>query len=163
MVDLPAYPAAQSLDKMRHEGGNVFAAITQRWQLDGKYIQAKVEVTSKFAISYHFRQVAMSCSYESNIHLVSSTATQAFEFLFLQYAQQFGLKLRGNIANLIQEEGAFIGQLEAAQLLRYGSSECALLVAKKLALQEIQRDGRAVQLDEWAPAARADFVNRTRD
>jgi hypothetical protein len=30
--------------------------------------------------------------------------------------------LRRNITDLVQKKGAFIGQLEAAKLLRYGSS-----------------------------------------
>src|ERR1700728_296391 len=161
MVDLPAYPLAQNLDKMRHKGRNVFTALSQWRQLHRKYIQAKVEVTAKIAVSHHLRQVSMGCSNKSNIHLVSLTATKAFEFLLLQYAQQFRLQLGWNIADLIQEESAFIGQLEATRLLRYGSGECTLFVAKKLTLQKIQWDGSAVQLDEWASAPRADIVNCT--
>jgi hypothetical protein len=55
---------------------------------------------------------------------------QAFELLFLQYAQKFGLQCRRNIAHLVQEERAFIGQLKTANLLRYGSGERASLAAK---------------------------------
>jgi hypothetical protein len=163
MVDLPTYAVAKDLDKMFHKGGNIFTALSQGRQLDRKYIQTKIEITTKFAISHHLGQVTVGCSDKPNIHLVSPTATQAFEFLFLQYAKQFGLKLRRNIADLIQEERAFIGQLEAAKLLRDSSSECSLFVAKKLAFQKIEWNGGAVQLDKWAPAPRADIVNGTRD
>jgi hypothetical protein len=105
----------------------------------------------------------MSCSYKPNIHLVSSTAAQAFEFLFLQYSEQFGLQLRRNVADLVKEEGALVGQLEPAKFLRNGSSERALFVAEQLAFQQIQWDGSAVQLDERASAPRADIVNRARN
>ena len=91
MVDGPAYSAAKDLDEMRHEGRNVLAALSQRRQLNRKYIQAKIKVTAKLAISHHLRQVAMGRSYEADIHVVSLTAAQAFEFLLLQYAQKFGL------------------------------------------------------------------------
>jgi hypothetical protein len=121
---LPAYTPAKKLDKVRYQGRNVFTALSQRRQLDRKYIEAKVEVTAKFAISHHPRQVAMRCSHEPNIHLVSSAAAQTFEFLFLQYAQQFGLQLRRNVADLVKEEGTFIGQLEPAKLLCDCSSKC---------------------------------------
>ena len=86
MVDLPAYPPAKKLDKVRYEGRYILAALSQWRQLDRKYIQAKVEVTAKFAISYHPRQVAMGGSYEPHIHLMSPAASQAIELLFLQYA-----------------------------------------------------------------------------
>src|ERR1700683_2393984 len=150
MVDLPAYPVAKNLNKMLHKGRNVFTTLSQGWQLNRKYTQAKIQIAAEFAIFDHSGQVAMSRCDKPNIHLVSSTTAQAFEFLFLQYAQQFGLQLRRNIADLIQEERTFIGQLEAAKLLRDGSGEGALFVSKKLALQEVKWDGRAVQLDERA-------------
>ena len=62
---------------------------------------------------------------------MSSGAAQALELLLLQDAEQFGLQCRRNIADLVQEERAFVGQLEASNLLRDGSSERAFLVAKK--------------------------------
>jgi hypothetical protein len=86
MVNLPAYPPAKKLDKVRYEGGYILAALSQRRQLDRKDIQAKVEVTAKLAISHHPRQIAMGGSHEPHIHLVSPAAAEAFEFLFLQYA-----------------------------------------------------------------------------
>src|SRR5437868_9697739 len=94
---------------------------------------------------------------------MSSCATQALELLFLQDAKQFGLQRRRNIADLVQEERAFIGQLEAANFLRDGSSERAFLVAEELTFQQIQRDGSAIQPYERASTARAELVNGMRD
>src|ERR1700691_2417962 len=105
----------------------------------------------------------MGGSYQPNIHLMGATAAQALEFLLLQDAQQFGLQWGRNIADLVQEQGTFIGQLKAAKLLCDGPGERALFVAKKLAFQEVQRDGGAVQLDERASASRTDIVDRARD
>jgi len=83
---------------------------------------------------------------------VSPSAAQALEFLFLQYAQQFGLQCRRNIAYLVQEKCAFVGELETTNLLPDGAGECALFVAKKLTLQQIQRNGSAIQPYERPPA-----------
>jgi hypothetical protein len=47
--------------------------------------------------------------------------------------------------------------------LRNGTCESALLVTKKFAFHQIERDSSAVQLYERASAARADVVNRARD
>src|SRR5260370_38919989 len=105
----------------------------------------------------------IGCGHQPNVRLVSSSTAQALELLFLEHAQQFGLQGLRDIAYFIQKERAFIGQLEAADFLRYGASERALLVAKKLAFQQIQRNGGAIQLYERTSAARADVVNRTRN
>src|SRR6266446_10637379 len=114
---------------------NVFAALPQRWQWDRKHIQTVVEVATKFVPLHHVNQIPVGRSYQANVHLVSPSAAQALEFLFLQDAQQFGLQARRNISHLVQEERAFVGQLEPTNLLRYGSGERASLVSKKLAFQ----------------------------
>ena len=79
------------LDEVRHQRWNILAALSQRRQLHWKYIEAKIKVTAELAIFHHLRQVAMGCSYEPNIDLVSPAAAQAFEFLLLQYTEKLGL------------------------------------------------------------------------
>src|SRR5437899_9481459 len=148
---------------MRHQGRNVFAARPQRWQQDREHVQTVVEVDAKFAPLHHLRQITVRCSHQPNVHLVSPSAAQALELLFLQDTEQFGLQCQRNIAHFIQEERAFVGQLETANPLRYGSGERDFLVAKKLTFQQIQRNGSAIQLCERASAPRADVVNRARD
>ncbi len=144
MVDFPSHPSTKKLDEVRYKSRYILAAFSQRRQLDRKDIQAKVEITAEFTISYHPCQVAVGSGYEPNIHMVSLAAAQAFEFLLLQYAQKFWLKRWRNIADFVQKESTLIGQLEAAKLLRYGSSERPFFMAEELALQQIQRDGSAV-------------------
>src|ERR1700739_639625 len=90
---------------------------------------------------------------------MSPGAAQAFKFLLLQDAQQFGLQSRRNVAHFVEKERAFVGQLETANLLCYGTGECASLVAKKLAFQQIERNGGAIQLYKRAPEPRAQTVN----
>src|ERR1700674_3744885 len=130
---------------MSDQGWNVFAALSQWRQKDGEHIQTIVEVTAKFASLHHLCQVPIGCSHQPHVHLVSPRAAEAFELLFLQYAHQLGLQRRRNITHLVQEKSTFVGQLEAANLLRYGSGERAFLVAKELTLQQIQRNRSTIQ------------------
>src|SRR6266849_708258 len=148
---------------MRDQGWNVFAALPQWWQKDGEHIQTIVEVTAKFASLHHLRQVPIRSSHQPHVHLVSPSAAQAFELLFLQYAQQLGLQRRRNITHLVEEECTFVGQLETANLLRYGSGERALLVAKELTFQQIQWNCSAIQSYKRTSDPRADVVDRMRD
>src|SRR5258708_6918144 len=95
--------------------------------------------------------------------MVGPAAAQALELLFLQNTQQFGLQGQWNITYLIEKERSFVGHLKTAYLLRNRACECALLMAKQLAFQQIERDGSAVQLDERTSAPRADVVDRARN
>ena len=78
-------------------------------------------------------------------------------------AQKFGLQCQRNIAHLVQEKRAFVGQLKTADLLRYGAGERASFVTKKLTFQQIERDSSAIQLYKRTPASRAEVVNCLRD
>src|ERR1700676_2881732 len=120
---------------MFHQRWNVFAASAERWQRERKHIQTIVEVAAKFVALHHVNQIPVSRSYESNVHLVSPSAAQALELLFLHVTQQFGLQPWRNVSHLVQEERPFVSQFETANLLRYCSSERASLVTKKLAFQ----------------------------
>src|SRR6202022_4521698 len=128
-----------------------------------KHIQTVVEVAAKFVPLHHLRQITASCSHQPNVHLVSPSAAQGLELPFLQYSQQFRLQRQWNIADLVEEEGTFVSQFETTNPLRYGSGEGASLVAKKLAFQQVQRNGSAIQFHEGASAPRADVVNRARN
>src|SRR5260370_1887880 len=141
MFDLLIHPAGINLDKMCDKRRNIFPALPQRWQRDRKHIQTVVEVATKFAPLHHVNQISVGRSYQADVHLVSPSATQALEFLFLQDTQQFGLQAWWNIAHLVQEQRPFVGQFETANLLLYGSSKRASLVAKKPPFPQPKRTG----------------------
>jgi len=79
--------------------------------------QTVVEIAANspgFAISI---KITICGSHQPNVYLMSASTAQALELLFLQYAQQFRLQRRRNIPHFVQEERAFVGQLETANLL----------------------------------------------
>src|SRR6202043_3841955 len=110
LFDLPTYPTAEDLGKMRYEDRNVFAARPQWWKQDGKHIQTIAEVAAKLAALRHLRQVTICCRHQPDVHLVSPSAAQTLELLFLEHSQQFRLQRQRNIANLIEEESTSVGQ-----------------------------------------------------
>ena len=96
--------------------------------------------------------------------LIGCAAADALELALLEHAQQLGLGLEGHLADLVEEERAAVGQLEAADASVDGAGERALLVAEQLALDESGGQGGAVDLDqrlavrwlsEWTPARSA--------
>jgi hypothetical protein len=69
----------------------------------------------------------------------------------------------GDLADLVEEEGAAVGELEAAGAARDGAGEGAALVAEELAFDQAGRDRGAVDLDEGLAAARGAEVEGAGD
>ena len=99
----------------------------------------------------------------AHVHLDGLRAAQALELLLLQHAEQLGLQLRRDVADLVEEQRPPVGQLESADFLADGAGEGALLVAEQLALQQPRGDGRAVELDEGPVSPRAQVVQGAGD
>ena len=87
----------------------------------------------------------------------------ALELALLQRAQQLHLHLDRDLADLVEEERPAVGELEAPRLAGHGARERAALVAEELALDELLRDGRAVDLDERLVLAARVLVQRAGD
>ena len=68
-----------------------------------------------------------------------SVAAHALELALLQHAQQLRLQLEGQLADLVEEQRAAVGQLEAPELPRQRAGERPLLVPEQLALDQVSR------------------------
>ena len=69
---------------------------------------------------------------------------------FLQHAQQLGLRIGVQVADLVEKERPAVGQLEFAAPHRRGAGERAFLVAEQFAFNQLTRNGGTVHLDERA-------------
>src|SRR5690606_14975540 len=85
------------------------------------------------------------------------------ELVLLEEAQQLDLDRRRDLADLVEEQRAAIGELEPPVLARHRAGEAALLVAEQLALEQRLGERGAVQLDERTGDARRALVERVRD
>src|SRR5688572_1901620 len=127
---------------------DVFTAITQRWQANRKYVQAVKEIRTERSRSAHAVQIAVGGHDQANVGLFRAIAAQPLVLPLLQHAQQLGLHLERQLANLVQEDRASFGLLEAPGASSDRPGEGALLVPEQLALQERARNGAAVHLHE---------------
>lgn len=66
----------------------------------------------------------------------------------MQHLQQRRLGFEGQIADLVQKEGASLGHLEAAQLTGHGPGKGPPLVPEQFAFDQAGRNGATVHLDE---------------
>jgi hypothetical protein len=87
----------------------------------------------------------------------------ALELVLLEHAQELRLRFERQLAHLVEQERATVGELEAAAALLRRASERALLVAEELALDQLARQGGAIDFHQRPLAARAAIVDRARD
>src|SRR5688572_18540710 len=90
-------------------------------------------------------------------------AADALERTLLENAQQFHLHVEAHVPDLVQEQRAAIGELEAADARRQRAREGAFLVTEQLALQQLARNRAAVDGHERPTTARRKLVNASRD
>src|SRR5262249_21200499 len=74
--------------------------------------------------------------------------------------EQLHLHHRGQVPDLVEEEGATLSKLHPAGLARCSAGERALLVAEQLALQEALGERHALEFDERALPTRPQLVDR---
>ena len=100
---------------------------------------------------------------DPHVHPARLRRTDALELAFLQHPQQLGLDVRGELADLVEEDRAAVRELEAALPHRHRAGERAALVAEQLALDQRRRQRRAVHAHERVTAAAAPAVHRARE
>ena len=137
---------------------DVAGSLAQRRHAERHHIQAVVEIRAEGAALRLCREVAIGGGDQADIELPGARAADAFELALLQDAQELGLQLRRQFADLVEKDGAAFGHLELALLLRHGAGEGALLVSEQLAFQQRLGERGAVDGDEGFGGARAEAV-----
>ena len=118
------------LGEVADQPRDVVAALPQGRQHHRKDVQPVVEVFTETVVGDHLRQVAVRGRHQPHVHLDRLRSAEALELLLLEHAQQLGLQLRRDVADLIEEQRPLMGQLETADLLGDGAGEGTLLVAE---------------------------------
>ena len=85
-------------------------------------------------------QILVSGRDHAHVHANRRLAADAIELAFRQHAQQARLQRRGHVADLVEEQRAAVGLLEAAAALRVRAGERALLVTEQLGLEQVRRE-----------------------
>src|ERR1051325_8026669 len=97
---------------------NIVDPFSQRRYGDRKHIQTVKQIAAEPFLAHHLKQVTICCCDQSRVSFDGSLTTQSLELIFLKYAQQFWLKVEGDLADLIKQQRSFVCQFEAAEALR---------------------------------------------
>ena len=103
--------------------------------MDFHDLKSEKQIAAKRAGLEGFLQLLIGGGHRAHVDADRGMATDAFERMPFQHAEEFRLGARAHLADLVEKDGAVVGGLKLADLLLRGAGECALLVAKQLALQ----------------------------
>ena len=147
-VDPLADASGELVDQEPHEQRDVLGAVAERRERDREDAEAVVEVFAEGLVVDGLEQVAVGGGDDPDVDRQRRAAADALDLALLEDAEELGLGLQGEIADLVEEEGPAVGQLEAADPPGEGAGEGAFLVAEQLALDQARGQGGAVELDQ---------------
>ena len=124
---------------------DVLGALAQARQVQGAAGDPVVEVVAEGALRLLGREVPVGRADQPERALAPRVAPDALERALLDDAQQLGLERHRELADLVEEERAAVGQLERALAGGGRAGEGALLVAEELAPGQRRDDRAAVE------------------
>lgn len=96
-----AHAAADLVQEVGGQGLDALQPFPQGGQLDPEDVDAVIEVLAKAPVRHLFFQVSIGGGNDANIRMDCPVASQPFEGLFFQYAQQFCLQSRAQLTDFI--------------------------------------------------------------
>ena len=131
--------------------------------MQGDDVEAVVEVVAEAALADQIFQVHVGGGQDAHIHFDSFVAAQAHELAFLDDAQQLGLGLQADGANLVEEDGSLVRHLKQPLLGSHGAGKGAFDVTEQDGLQQVIRHGAGVDGNEVGAGTRAEVVEGVGD
>ena len=139
---------------MLGEQRDVFGALAQRRQGDNVEGQPVEQIASEAAGCGERRQVDVGRGDDTDIDVVHLVAADPLEAAIFDDAQDLLLHRQRGDGDLVEEQGATIGDLEAREAAAGGAREGARLMAEELAVEQAFGECSAIEFDEGLVPAR---------
>ena len=150
-------------EEMPHQIGDVVAPLAQRRQADRHDIQPEEQILAEEPLPDQLPQILVGRGDDAHVGADRRAPADRRVFALLEHAEEPRLRLHRHVADLVEEERAAFGLLEAAGGARLRAGEGAALVAEQLRFDQVARDRGHVDGDERALPPLAVIVQRARD
>ena len=127
---------------------HVLRPLAQRRGVARQHIEAVIQVFAEAPVVYGCRQVPVGCGDDPHVNLHLACSADRLNGPILQHAKQFDLHVQRQVPDFIKEQGPAVGHLEAPQPIADRAGEGALAVTEQFALEQVPRDGAAVDRDK---------------
>src|SRR5712692_11158065 len=138
-----------------HEERDVLAPLPERRHVDGQYIETIEEVVAERPLAHRLAEIDVGGGEHAHVDRDRPHAAHPLHLALLEHAEQARLEIEAQGADLVEEDGTAVSQLELAELARVGAGEGAALVAEQLRFDQRVGNGRHVDGDEGLVAPRA--------
>ena len=145
---------------MARDQQHVVVALAQRRKLNRNDVQPVEQILAESSRTDLGPRVAVGGAHDSDIGRAGGVLSHALYDAILEESQHFDLQGRFHLADLVQKQRSAVRHERRAFAFGAGTSERPFDVAEKLALQQIVRDGCAVQRDERPLRPFAEVVQR---
>ena len=152
----------RAADEVIHQQRDVALSLAQRRDVHGEHVEPVVEVLAEGAVLHHLLERAIGGGDHAHVHLDVHRPADSPKGAGLQHPQQLHLQLRREFRDLVQEDGAPVGDLEQPVLEADRAGVGALLVPEQLALEQVLVQRGAVHHHERLARAAALPVHGTR-
>src|ERR1700679_983628 len=142
---------------------NIDLPLPQGWNIERHHVQAIVKIFAKGALLQRRAQILIGGGDYAYVNVPRGVAAQPLEYTLLQNTQQLHLNRARHVADFIQKYSSGIRLFKLTGLCGIGAGERAFLVAEQLALHQVFRNRRTVDLDQGAAAPRRVKMNRARN
>src|SRR5262245_42577500 len=148
---------------MLGERDDVAGARAEWWQLDRVNREPLEEVFAHATVCPGRVEVLVRRRDYPDVHRLRPRAAESAHLALLECRQELALGRQRQPADLVEEERPAGGQLEEARLGPSGVRERSALVAEQFRLDQVLRDGRAVDVDERRLRPRTESMDEPRD
>src|ERR671916_3197625 len=140
---------------MTSQGDDVGLPLAERGEVDLERVDPEEEVLAELLGLDHLAEVSVGGAEDADVDPERIVLADAADLARLQEPEQLDLDALVQLAHLVQEERAAVGDLEEPLAMRVGAGERPLAVAEQLALDEVLGQGAAVDRDERVRGAAA--------
>ena len=155
--------ARRLAQEVAHEIADVLGTLAQRRNAQRHDVEAIEEIFAEKALLDLRAQIAVRGGDDAHVGLDGRAPADGRILALLQHAQKTRLCLERHVADLVEEQRAAFGLLEAALRSRLSAGEGALLVAEQFALDQLARNSGHIDGDHRALAALAEVMQHARD
>ncbi len=107
-----------------------------------------IELLTEPAITHGGNEVAVRCTYKSDVHFFCLNRSHSAYCLLFHRQQEVGLELKRHVADLVHEQRSLVCLVEESALGIHGARKRPLHMTEEFALEELAGDVRNVYCDE---------------
>ena len=133
---------------MVDERRDLVATFPQRRDREADDVQAVKQIFAKALVLDELFEVRVGGGDDADVDVERARFAERVDLAGLEEAEQLGLQVDVELADLVEEERAVLGGADEAGVIAFGAGEGAAAVAEQLALEQLVGDRGAVEGDK---------------